>query len=41
VDNLYIVVTIGLGSRLNKPAFSAGIARLIAPHPRFNSIQVS
>ncbi|KAK1632615.1 hypothetical protein QYE76_006930 [Lolium multiflorum] len=41
VDNLYIVVTIGLGSRLNQPAFSAGISRLIAPHPRFNSIQVT
>ena len=41
MENVYIVVTIGLGSPLNQPAYSAGVARMIAPHPRFNSIQVT
>ncbi|KAM0828794.1 hypothetical protein ACQ4PT_067308 [Festuca glaucescens] len=41
MENVYIVVTIGLASPINQPAYSAGIARMIAPHPRFNSIQVT
>jgi hypothetical protein len=40
MEDLYIVVTIGLGSALNLPVLSAGIATQLARYPRFQSIQV-
>ncbi|XP_047068968.1 wax ester synthase/diacylglycerol acyltransferase 5-like [Lolium rigidum] len=41
MEDLYIVVTIGLGSALNLPVLSAGIATQLARYPRFQSIQVA
>ncbi|CAO1946131.1 unnamed protein product [Urochloa humidicola] len=41
MDSFYIVVTIGLGTPVNLPAFRAGIEAQLARHPRFRSIQVT
>ncbi|XP_044401704.1 wax ester synthase/diacylglycerol acyltransferase 11-like [Triticum aestivum] len=41
MEAIYIVVTIGLGSPVNVPVFSAGIATQLARYPRFRSIQVT
>ncbi|OEL17270.1 O-acyltransferase WSD1 [Dichanthelium oligosanthes] len=41
MDGFYIVVTIGLGTPVNLPAFRAGIESQLARHPRFRSIQVT
>ncbi|KAM0836193.1 hypothetical protein ACQ4PT_062471 [Festuca glaucescens] len=41
MEDLYIVVTMGLGSPLNLPVFSAGIATQLTRYPRFQSIQVA
>ncbi|XP_044950446.1 wax ester synthase/diacylglycerol acyltransferase 11-like [Hordeum vulgare subsp. vulgare] len=40
MEAIYIVVTIGLGSPVNLPVFSAGVAAELARFPRFRSIQV-
>ncbi|CAO2182765.1 unnamed protein product [Urochloa humidicola] len=41
MDSFYIVVTMGLGTPVNLPAFRAGIEAQLARHPRFRSIQVT
>ncbi|KAI5016009.1 hypothetical protein ZWY2020_005741 [Hordeum vulgare] len=41
MEAIYIVVIIGLGSPVNLPVFSAGIAAELARYPRFRSIQVT
>ncbi|KAM3259256.1 hypothetical protein ACQJBY_050814 [Aegilops geniculata] len=41
MEGIYIVVTIGLGSPVNLPVFSAGAAAELARFPRFRSIQVT
>ncbi|KAI4989264.1 hypothetical protein ZWY2020_036581 [Hordeum vulgare] len=41
MEAIYIVVTIGLGSPVNLPVFSAGVAAELARFPRFRSIQVT
>lgn len=40
MEAIYIVVTIGLGSPVNLPVFTAGVAAELARYPRFSSIQV-
>jgi hypothetical protein len=40
LEDLYIVVTIGLASPANLSVLRAGISTSIACHPRFNTIQV-
>uniref|UniRef100_A0ACD5UV04 Uncharacterized protein n=1 Tax=Avena sativa TaxID=4498 RepID=A0ACD5UV04_AVESA len=41
MENVYIIITIGIGSSLNIPVFSAGIASQLARYQRFQSIQVA
>ena len=41
MEAIYIVVTIGLGSPVNLPVFSAGVAAELARFPRFRSIQAA
>ncbi|KAI4989253.1 wax ester synthase/diacylglycerol acyltransferase 11-like [Hordeum vulgare subsp. vulgare] len=41
MEDIYIVVTVGLGCPVNLPVFSAGIAAQLARYPRFSSIQVT
>ncbi|KAF7073879.1 hypothetical protein CFC21_078799 [Triticum aestivum] len=41
MEAIYIVVTIGLGSPVNLPVFSAGVAAELARYARFRSIQVT
>ncbi|KAM3259263.1 hypothetical protein ACQJBY_050819 [Aegilops geniculata] len=41
METIYIVVTVGLGSPVNLPVFSAGITAQLARYPRFRSIQVT
>ncbi|XBI85632.1 hypothetical protein VPH35_093753 [Triticum aestivum] len=41
MEDVYVVVTIGLGSPINVPAFTAGVANLISPYSRFHCIQVT
>jgi hypothetical protein len=41
MEDIYIVATIGLGSPLNLPKFSAGITKQLSRFPRFQRIQVA
>ncbi|XBI82998.1 hypothetical protein VPH35_091566 [Triticum aestivum] len=41
MEAIYIVVTVGLGTPVNLPVFSAGIAAQLARYPHFHSIQVT